>query len=128
MIMPKRLLIYLAVVLSLSLGCQTAPLGGTQWQVVELIEPDESDRAEIEANIQAMTLEFTPDGRIITTATQPDGTVVVSDRDRYRVDGELITISNPEYDLKVMYRFEDKQLRVHSNQFVMLMDPVSETR
>jgi hypothetical protein len=108
-------------------ACQTAPLGGTKWQVVEVIEPDPEDRAQIEANIKTMKLEFTKDGRIITTTTRPDGKTVIDDRGRYSVDGEVVTIDSPDFEMKAMYRFEGDQLRLHSKQFVVQMDPVKKT-
>ncbi|MBN1491498.1 MAG: hypothetical protein JXA69_16420 [Phycisphaerae bacterium] len=65
-----------------------------------MIEPAPEDRARIEDNIEEITVEFTIDGRMITRTTDPDGRTVVDCRSRYSVDDEVITISNPEYDLK----------------------------
>jgi hypothetical protein len=119
-------LVGLALLLLMATGCQTAPLCGTKWQVVEVLGPDPEDRERIEENIEAMTVEFTPDGKIITETTRPDGSIERKDDSRFKIDGEVIILSTPEYDMHVMYRFEGEQLRVHSEQFVMLMDPIKE--
>lgn len=105
------------------IGCQTAPLGGSMWNVIEIVEPDEEDRAEI-ANHQAMLVAFGRDGGLTTTVIRTDGTVELEDRQRYRIDDDVITITHPNYELKAMYRFEEQQLRLHSEQFVILMDPI----
>jgi hypothetical protein len=75
-----------------------------------------------------MTVEFTHDGRIITTKTLMDGRVVVEDQDRYSVDPDdnVIRIKSPEYDLTALYRFEGDQLRIHSDRFVVQMDPLKD--
>lgn len=104
-------------------GCQTAPLGGTHWNVIEIVEPDAEDRAALE-EIDTITVEFAQDGKLITTVVEKDGTASVEDDERYRIDGDLITITHPDYTKQAMYRFEGDQLRVHSPRFIMLMEPV----
>ena len=126
MIMRAKLLIGLLGVVLFLVGCQTAPLGGTKWKVAEYLDPDESDRQAVEENLKEMTVEFTHCGKIVTTKTLKDGRVVVENQDRYSVDPDdsVIRIKSPEYDLTALYRFEGDQLRIHSEKFVVQMDPL----
>lgn len=104
-------------------GCQTAPLGGTHWNVIEIVEPDPEDRVALE-EIDTITVEFTDDGKLITTVVENDGSATIEDDERYRISGDVITITHPQYTMRAMYRFEDDQLRLHSPKFIMLMNPV----
>jgi hypothetical protein len=115
----------LTLLLSALVGCQTAPLGGTHWNVIEIVEPDAEDRAAL-ADMDTITVEFTNDGRLITTVVENDGTAAIEDDERYRIEGDVITITHPDYTMRAMYRFEGDQLRLHSPKFIMLMNPVVE--
>jgi len=105
-------------------GCQTAPLGGTRWNVIEIVEPDPEDRAAL-ADMDTITVEFTEDGKLITTVVEDDGAAQVESDECYRIDGDVITITHPDYTMRAMYRFEGRQLRMHSPKFIMLMNPVT---
>ena len=114
----------LAVLLSVAVaGCQTAPLGGSRWNVIEIVEPDAEDRASLE-DVDTITLEFTEDGKLITTVVENDGSAKIEDDERFRIDGDVITITHPDYTMRAMYRFEGDQLRMHSPKFILLMNPV----
>ena len=43
---------------------------------------------------------------------------------RYRIEGQVITLSHPDYELQAMYRFDGDLLRVHSERFIVVMEPV----
>jgi hypothetical protein len=108
---------------ALCVGCQTAPLGGTQWHAAEVIEPDAEDRAVIE-DMQAMLLKFDHDGKLTTIVLKKDGTAEFEDRQRFQIDDDVVTITHPDYKMKAMYRFEDGNLRLHSPQFVAELRPI----
>ena len=103
-------------------GCQTSPLTGTKWSVVELWGPDK----DAYPDATEMIVEFRPDGRVITTTTYKDGRKTVEDEERYIVDAEngVLTLKAEDREIVAMYRFDGKQLRVHSERFIVLADPV----
>lgn len=105
-------------------GCQTAPLGGTRWNVIEVVEPDAEDRMAFE-EMDTITVEFAEDGKLITTVVANDGTATIEDDEHYRISGDVITITHPDYTMRAMYRLEGDQLRMHSPKFIMLMNPVT---
>ncbi len=109
--------------LSLCAGCQTGPLGGTKWNVIAVIDPDLEDRAAIEL-IQGMLVEFSEDGTLTTTTFRTDGTVEIDDRQRYQIDDDVISIKHPDYEFTAMFRFEEDHLRLHSETFVAILEPV----
>ena len=111
------------VPLLLLAGCRTAPLGGTTWKVVEYYGPEEPRRQYF----KEFVIEFRQDGRLVSTITAANGTVTIYDEDRYWTDPEdrVITVTTAEWEVAAMYRFEGKQLRVHSERFIVLMDPVA---
>lgn len=112
-----------ALLLVVVCGCQTAPLGGTQWNVIEFVEPDADDRDAL-AEIDTMTIRFEQDGTLITTTVLDDGSATIEDDERYAVAGDVLTITHPDYTTRAMYRFEGDQLRIHAPQFIVLMNPI----
>jgi hypothetical protein len=89
------------------------------------VEPDPEDQAKLK-DVEEIEVEFCHDGRLITTTTMKDGTLQVEDDERYSIRNEVITITHPDYKRMVMFRMDDGQLRVHSEQFIALLDPVKE--
>lgn len=122
--LSPRLLLGLTVLALTCGGCaSTGKLGGTQWSVIEIIEPDESDRADIQ-KIDALLVEFRPDGHVITTTLYNDGTARITKDERYKVNGDVIEFEGPDYELVAMYRMDGQNLRLHSEQFVYTMAPI----
>jgi hypothetical protein len=104
-------------------GCSRHELSGTRWSVVEFVEPDADDQRLI-GEVDAMLVEFRPDGRLVTTTIYKDGRATVEDRERYRLDGECLKIQCATGAKVAMYRKEGEQLRIHSPRFVLVMNPV----
>lgn len=104
-------------------GCQTGALGGTMWRVVDVVEPDASDRAELEP-IESMLVYFSKDGRIITTTLMKDGSAELRTNERYSVRNDVIEVESPDGDFAALFRMEGDNLRIHSEQFVLVMRPV----
>lgn len=107
-------------------GCQTAPLGGTRWKVLEYYGPE----AEQTPDLTRLIVDFRKNGDLITTSTFQDGRVEVCN-EKYSVDApnHVITI-DPDGDkpaITSMYRFEKDHLRVHSERFIVVMEPHSES-
>jgi len=119
----RRFILMAAGMAVLLTGCQTEPLGGTRWRIVELVDPDPEDRAKLE-NLDDGLVEFSRDGRLITTYFYDDGTATVQDRERYRINGDRIEITHPDYAFTAMYRMDGEQLRIHSKQFIIQMNPI----
>ena len=99
-------------------ACQsTAPLGGTKWMITEITSPEEPEFVEA-------TVEFLPDGKLIVTKVLQDGSIQVEDRERYRIEGKVITVWHPDYEFDAMYRFDGPKLMVHSERFIVVLDPI----
>ena len=114
----------LICLMGLLAGCQSSPLVGTKWNIVELHGPDAAHYPEF----RKMVFEFQRNGRLVTTTTLADGRVEVIDNERYAIDAldNVITISTPDSEIIAMYRLDGEQLRVHSERFIVLADPYRE--
>jgi hypothetical protein len=112
-----------ALCLVAAAGCRSNELSGTRWSVIEFVEPDAEDQRVI-GEVDAMLVEFRPDGRLVTTTVYKDGRAIVEDRERYEIDGECVKIHCAAGTKTAMFRREGEQLRVHSPRFVMVLNPV----
>jgi hypothetical protein len=61
-------------------------------------------------------VEFKPDGRIITTATKPDGEVEVCD-ETYRVVGDTLIINEPGCLINARFGIPGNRLAVSAEDF-----------
>jgi hypothetical protein len=82
-------------------------------------------------DLDKMVVEFKKTGDLITTATFEDGRVEVT-KEKYSIDdaAKILTIhaQGDEPAITSMYRFEhNRQLRVHSERFIVIMEPYGET-
>jgi hypothetical protein len=98
-------------------GCSTAPLGGTSWRVVKVLAPEEPD-------FESFTIEFKRDGTMVTTEVNSEGEVVIDDEQRYRVDGRMFVVRGPDGELDMLYRFDDGRLRLVSERFHAILEPL----
>lgn len=89
---------------------EVGPLGGTRWQLVSLAP---RDRVPAYAS---KIIEFRPYGRVITTTTNPDGTVIVAD-ERYRVVGKALIVNKPGYLINATYGISGNELIVSAEDF-----------
>ena len=111
-------LLAILLVAGCSAACHsTAPLGGTKWMITELTSPEPPEFVEA-------TVEFLPDGKLIVTKVLQDGSIHVEDRERYRIEGKVITVRHPDYQFDVIYRFDGQKLKLHSERFIAILDPI----
>ncbi len=96
----------------LLLGCQsnTAELGGTSWNVVEVVSTAEPDLAD-------MDIQFGTDGWVTTTITRDDGSIETTRRS-YNVHRSLLMVDDTEKgDLELLYSVRDGQLILTAENF-----------
>ena len=89
-------------------GHDTSPLSGTSWVVVSLVTDKPNPHVSI-------TVEFRPDGRVITTKTDVGGVVTRHD-ERYRVVGNTLIVNKPGYLLNARYRIDGRELILDAEQ------------
>ncbi len=65
---------------------EVKPLGGTRWLLASIVPKDRV------SPYASKIIEFRPHGRVITTTTNPDGSVDVTD-ESYRVVGDTLVIN-----------------------------------
>ncbi len=82
----------------------TSPLSGTTWRVVSLV-------ADKPMPYVSITVEFRPDGRVITTKTEAGG-IVTRHNERYRVVGNTLIVNKPGYLINAQYRIDGRELIV----------------
>ena len=77
----------------------TAPLGGTRWEVVDWSPRDNR------GDHPRKTVEFRPDGRVITTTVYRDGTSH-TDNESYRIAGDTLIVNKPGYIVNYRYTMD----------------------
>ena len=85
------------------------PLTGTRWKVMSLVT---EDRPEYEW----MTVEFRPDGRIITTRLEPGGTMVIAE-EKYRIVDKTLIVHRSDYIVNATYAVFGEELIVTCERF-----------
>jgi hypothetical protein len=85
------------------------PLTGTRWKVTSLVM---EDRPEYEW----MTVEFRPDGKIISTRLEPGGTKTITE-ERYRVVGKTLIVHRTDYIINAEYAVYGNELIVTCERF-----------
>jgi hypothetical protein len=89
---------------------QVTPLGGTRWKVTML------DPHDFVPSYTSKVVEFREYGRVITTTTNPDGTVDVHD-ESYRIVDNTLIVNKPGYLINAKYRIEGNRLYVDAQDF-----------
>ena len=89
---------------------EVGPLGGTRWLVADI-----SPKSRVTPYISKI-IEFRPYGRVITTTTNPDGTVDVTD-ERYRVVGDTLVVNKPGLLINAQYGISGDQMIVSAEDF-----------
>lgn len=85
-----------------------SPLSGTSWKVISLV----TDKPN---SYRSIVVDFQRDGRVITTKTAPDGSVV-RDNERYRVVGSTLIVNKPGYIINAKYRIDGNDLIVDAER------------
>ena len=89
---------------------EVGPLGGTRWMLTNLAPKDSAPP------YVSKILEFRPYGRVITTTTNPDGSVDIFD-ERYRVVGSTLIVNKPGYLLNAKFGINGDEMIVSAEQF-----------
>ena len=93
---------------------EVAPLGGTRWKIVSI-----NPRSSV-TPYTSKIVEFKSNGVMITTTTNPDGTVDV-DNEHYRVVGNTLVMNGHGYLVNARYGLTGDQLTVDADDFSMVM-------
>ncbi len=89
---------------------EVGPLGGTRWLVADI-----SPKTRVMPYVSKI-VEFRAYGRVITTTTNPDGTVDVTD-ERYRVVGNTLVVNKPGLLINAQYGISGDQMIVSAEDF-----------
>ncbi len=79
-------------------------LGGTKWRAIEVVPPPTPPH-------KSYTLRFDRDGWLHSREAYMDGTVK-TDREHYRVQGDLLIINKPGYLVNAKYKMTDNTLTI----------------
>ena len=93
---------------------EVGPLGSTRW-VVSSIKPTDAFGA-----YTSKIVEFTPDGRVTTTTTKPDGKVEAAS-ETYRVVGNTLILNKPGYLVNTRFAISGNQLTVSAEDFSVVL-------
>jgi uncharacterized protein YcfJ len=85
------------------------PLTGTKWKIVSLVMQDKPE-------YEWVTVEFRPDGKIVTTRYEPGGTKTITE-ERYRVVGKTLVIHKTDYIINATYQIYGNELIITCERF-----------
>ncbi len=88
---------------------QSTPLTGTKWKIVSLVMEDKPE-------YEWVTVEFRPDGKIVTTRYEPGGTKTITE-ERYRVVGKTLVIHKTDYLINATYQIYGNELIITCERF-----------
>jgi uncharacterized protein YcfJ len=92
------------------------PLTGTKWTVSELTMKDKPQ-------YQSITVEFTPDGKIVTTRVNPDGTKKIEE-ERYRIVDQTLIIHKTDYIVNATYALYGNELTITAEDFKAVLKKI----
>jgi hypothetical protein len=88
---------------------QPTTLTGTKWKVINLVAKDKPE-------FTTMTVEFRPDGKVVTTRHEPGGTMTITE-ERYRIVGNTLIINKSDYLINAKYRIDGSEMVVDCERF-----------
>jgi hypothetical protein len=94
---------------------EVGELGGTRWKVVSLAPRD------FAPPFTSKIIDFQPNGRVITTTTNPDGTVDTFN-EHYRVVGSTLIVNRPGYLINARFSVSGKELIVDADDFRAVLE------
>ncbi len=92
------------------------PLTGTKWTVSDLTMKDKPQ-------YQSMTVEFTKDGKIVTTQINPDGTKKIEE-ERYRIVDQGLIIHKTDYIVNATYALYGNELVITADDFKAVLKKI----
>ena len=93
---------------------EVGELGGTKWKVVSVNPTDAFPPST------SKSIEFQPDGYMVTTTTNLDGTVDV-DNEHYRVVGNTLIMNGPGYIVNARFGVQNDQLVMDAEEFSVVL-------
>ena len=87
----------------------TTPLTGTKWKIISLAMQDKPE-------YEWVTVEFRPDGKIVTTRYEPGGTKTITE-ERYRVVGKTLVIHKTDYIINAEFQTYGNELVITCERF-----------
>jgi hypothetical protein len=72
---------------------------------------------------KSMTVEFKPNGEVVTTRHEPGDTMTVTE-ERYRIVGDTLIINKPGYLINATYQVRGNQLTINCEQFRAVLERV----
>lgn len=96
---------------------ETKPLAGTTWQVLS-IEP------KPERPFRSVIVHFRPDGFVITTNTDMNGTVDTV-TEQYRIVGSTLIIYKPDYVVNERFRLDGNKLMIDYGDGSVVLQRIS---
>lgn len=88
---------------------QPTALTGTKWKVISLVMEEKPE-------FETMTVEFRPDGKIVTTRYESGGTMTITE-ERYRIVGNTLIINKSDYLINAKYRIDGNEMIVDCERF-----------
>jgi uncharacterized protein YcfJ len=88
---------------------QPTPLTGTKWKVISLAMKNKPQ-------YEWITVEFRPDGKVVTTRLEPGGTKTITE-ERYRIVGKTLIIHKTDYIINAEYQVYGNELIVTCERF-----------
>lgn len=85
------------------------PLTGTRWKVMNLV-------MENKPEYEWMTVEFKPDGKVVTTRVEPGGTRTITE-EKYRVVDKTLIVHKTDYIVNAEWARYGEELIVTCEQF-----------
>lgn len=95
---------------------QPTTLTGTKWKVVNLL-------MENKPEFDSMTVEFRPDGKVVTTRYEPGGTMTLTE-EKYRIVGDTLIINKADYIINAKYRISGREMTVDCDRFRAVLQQI----
>ncbi|MHC4154481.1 MAG: glycine zipper domain-containing protein [Planctomycetota bacterium] len=88
---------------------EPTPLTGSKWKVISLAMQNKPQ-------YEWITVEFRPDGKVVTTRLEPGGTKTITE-EKYRVVGKTLIVHKTDYIINAEYQVYGNELIVTCDRF-----------
>jgi hypothetical protein len=88
---------------------EPTPLTGTRWKIISLAMEDKPE-------YEWITVEFRPDGKVVSTRFEPGGTKTITE-EKYRIVDKTLIIHKSDYIVNAQYAVYGNELVVTCEQF-----------
>jgi hypothetical protein len=94
---------------------EVGPLGGTRWKLMSL-----NTTVKLDPYVSRI-VEFKPNGKVITTTTKTDGSLITAE-ESYRVVGTTLIVNKPGYLVNARYNIDGNRLIVDDPEFSAVLE------